>query len=432
MRNLLVTYTNIHCNVEADQSTVQKLTALRATIKAAAVDEHYTTAYASVRVPYDTAMLDAVGTRAQEIGAVDLCVVIGIGGSSLGFRAVYDALQDQATILPHQLLMLETVDTPTTQAALLRIEAALAQNQRVHVTAISKSGATTETLALWRVIQPVLRAHNPDAWHQMVTIITDADSPLDMYACEQNIATLSMPRMVGGRYSIFSPVGLFPLLVCGIDCEALLSGARQAIDEALTLPLEQTFAYKHAVALQGAYAQGYVVQDTFIFSAWCFTVGLWYRQLAAESLGKKRASDNAVFNMIPTVSLGSTDLHSIGQLYLSGARNFWTTFLLVQESDSIKTSNDQSLDRCVASLNNRSLTDIMHAITQGTQKAYQELGVPFSVITLSERSSFTIGYLLQSYMLAIIYAGELLGVDPFNQPDVERYKAITREELLQS
>lgn len=432
MQSDMVTYSCDQLKFVIDESAQQKLIALRATLKATVADEQYATLYASVRLPYDAAIINVVCERAQAVGPLDLCVVIGIGGSSVGFRAVYDALQDQSTILPHQLLVLETVDTPATQAALLRIEAALAQNQRVHVTVISKSGTTTETIALWRVIQPILRAHNPDAWHAMVTIITDKDSPLDAYARAHNIATLSIPRMVGGRYSIFSPVGLFPLLVCGIDCEALLSGARQAIDDTLTLPLEQTFAYQHAVALQGSYAQGYAVHDTFIFSNWCFTIGLWYRQLAAESLGKKRASESAVFNMIPTVSLGSTDLHSIGQLYLSGACNFWTTFLIVQENNELKTSNDQSLDRCVASLNNRSLTDIMHAITQGTQKAYQELGVPFSVITLSERSSFTIGYLLQSYMFAIIYAGELLGVDPFNQPDVERYKAITREELLQS
>ncbi len=426
----MVTYTNAHCTFEADPLTTQKLIALRATIKSAAADEQYTTAYASVRLPHDAAMLDAVRTRAQEVGGVDLCVIIGIGGSSLGFRAVHDALQDQATLLPHQLLVLETVDTPSMQVALLQLDAALIQEQRIHVTVISKSGTTTETIALWRIVQPILRAHNPDAWHKMVTIITDADSPLDVYAREHTIATLSIPKIVGGRYSVFSPVGLFPLLLCGIDCDALLSGARQAIDDALTMPLEQTFAYQHAVALQQAYAQGYVVHDTFIFSNWCFTIGLWYRQLAAESLGKKHTSDNTVFSMIPTVSLGSTDLHSIGQLYLSGARNFWTTFLIVQESDVIKTSVDHNLDSCVASLNDRSLTDIMHAITQGTQKAYQELGVPFSVITLSERSPFSVGYLLQSYMLAIIYAGELLGVDLFNQPDVERYKAITRE-LLQ-
>lgn len=429
MQPHMVTYSSDSLNFTTDSAITQKLTALRAIIKAAVIDNQYATPYASVRLPYDAAIMNVVRERAQAVGPLDLCVLIGIGGSSLGFRAVYDALQDQTTILPHQLLVLETVDTPSTQSALLQIEATLLEKQRVHVTLISKSGTTTETLALWRVIQPILRAHNSDAWQQMVTILTDKDSPLDMYARQHAIATFNIPKMVGGRYSVFSSVGLFPLLVCGIDIEVLCAGARQAIDDALQNKEEQSFALQHARALQHAYAQGYAVHDTFIFSNWCLTIGLWYRQLAAESLGKKRASENAVFNMIPTVSLGSTDLHSIGQLYLSGARNFWTTFLIVQESDSIKTSNDQSLDPCVAFLNNRSLADIMHAITQGTQRAYQKLGVPFSVITLSERSSFTIGYLLQSYMLATIYAGELLGVDPFNQPDVELYKTITRELL---
>ena len=136
--------------------------------------------------------------------------------------------------------------------------------------------------------------------------------------------------------------------------------------------------------------------------------------------------EDMVVDMIPTVSIGSTDLHSIGQLYLSGAQNVWTTFIITHERDDLKTGKDNALDACVPGLSNCALTDIMRAIIDGTMAAYQERSVPFSVITLCERSPYTIGYQMQSYMLAIMYAGELLGVNPFDQPDVERYKSVTR------
>jgi glucose-6-phosphate isomerase len=172
------------------------------------------------------------------------------------------------------------------------------------------------------------------------------------------------------------------------------------------------------------------VHDTFIFSSWCATIGLWHRQLVAESLGKKQTTGDKVVTIFPTVSVGSTDLHSIGQLYLSGARGFITTFLIMQEHDDIKTNTDHSLDRSVTSLNDRSLAEIMNIIFEATLKAYQDRTNPCSVIALPERSPKMIGNLLQNYMLAIMHAGALLDVNPFDQPDVERYKVITRT-LLQ-
>ncbi len=400
-------------------------------IRSAVDDTQYSTSYASVRLPFDAPMLQAVEARVKDIGPIDHVVVIGIGGSSLGFKAVYDALQDQASMPSRSIIVLETVDTPSVVAALKHIDYVLTQKLRVHVCVISKSGTTTETITLWRMVQPVLQEHAAHQWHIGVTIITDAGSVLEQYAHDHKIAVLHIPPLVGGRYSVLSSVGLFPLMLCGIDGDVVHAGARDALTDATTLPLQDTFPFKHACALQAAYNNCYEVHDTFIFSPWCATLGLWYRQLAAESLGKMSTVEDMIVDMIPTVSIGSTDLHSIGQLYLSGAQNFWTTFLIVHEHNVIKTNDDHALDRCVQSLNNRSLNAIMSAIIQGTMAAYQERGVPFSVVTLPERSPYAIGYLLQSYMLAIIYAGELLGVNPFDQPDVERYKSITRTLLDQ-
>lgn len=392
-------------------------------------DEMYSSAYASIYCPFDSKMQHVLRTRVLEVGIIDYCILIGIGGSSLGFRAIYDALQDQVLLKQQNVCVLETVDSASIAAAVSALEVKLAKKARVHVSVISKSGATTETIAIWRVIQPILQKHDPVGWAKKVTIITDAESPLAVYAHDHAIATLDLPALVGGRYSVFSFVGLFPLALCGLDIEGLITGARDAVDEATMQPLQNVMPLQHAIALLAAYQHGYQVHDTFIFSTWCTTIGLWYRQLAAESLGKARERDQKVIVMIPTVSVGSTDLHSIGQLYLSGADNFWTTHMIVQEDSVVKTNSDHALDACVSLLNNRPLTEIMTAIMQGTLQAYQEAKIPFSILTITKRTPYTVGYVMQSYMLAIMYAGALLEVNPFNQPDVERYKKFTRELL---
>lgn len=426
-----INYTSNFDPIPLDDAATKKITAVREAIKATVSDGHYTTPYSSVYLPYDSAIHRAIDQRAIEVGIIDLCVVIGIGGSSLGFRAVYDALQDQARVQSQNVIVLETVDTPAIKAALARIETVLSKKQRVHVSVISKSGTTTETIALWRVVQPVLQKANPGAWHKQVTIITDAGSPLELYAQEYTITVLHIPELVGGRYSVFSPAGLFPLLQCGINLNDLLAGAREAVDDMLKKPLTESFPYLYGSLFYIAHTYTFPVHDTFVFSNWCATIGLWHRQLVAESLGKKQNNGDKVVNIFPTVSIGSTDLHSIGQLYLSDARGFMTTFLVVPEKDELDTGNDHSLDSCVPVLNNRSLAEIMNIIFEGTLKAYQECKNPSSVIALSNRSPKTIGYLLQSYMLAIMHAGAMLDVNPFDQPDVERYKTIVRNLLQQ-
>jgi glucose-6-phosphate isomerase len=425
-----ISYTSNFDPIPLDDAAAKKVAAVRDAVKAAMHEEQYTTPYSSVRLLYDSAMHRAVDQRAIEVGIIDLCVVIGIGGSSLGIRAVYDALQDQARVQAQNVIVLETVDTPSVKVALQQIEAALIRQKRVHVSVISKSGTTTETIALFRVVQPLLQKNNPGAWHKQGTIITDAGSPLEQYAKEHKIAVLHIPQLVGGRFSVFSPAGLFPLLQCGINLNDLLAGAREAVDDMLKNSLTESFPYLYGSLFYIAHKYTFPVHDTFIFSSWCATIGLWHRQLVAESLGKKQTTGDKVVTIFPTVSVGSTDLHSIGQLYLSGARGFITTFLIMQEHDDIKTNTDHSLDRSVTSLNDRSLAEIMNIIFEATLKAYQDRTNPCSVIALPERSPKMIGNLLQNYMLAIMHAGALLDVNPFDQPDVERYKVITRT-LLQ-
>jgi len=379
-------------------------------VENASKDFNYATSHASIACPFDITMHKQVHEHAAKIGPLDYCVVIGIGGSSLGFRAVYEALQDTATIPSDRVLFLETIDAPAVKQAYTILDSALKNGARVHVCVISKSGTTLETVTLWQIIQPLLAMRKPKDWYTHVTIITDENSPLAAYAQTHNITCMKIPKLVGGRYSVCSPVGLMPLSMCGIDINSFCAGARDAVTMLCTG--QNSMPFNHASALVWAYTHNYHVHDTFIFSTWCAALGQWYRQLAAESLGKADAR-GTIFSMIPTVSIGSTDLHSIGQLYFSGARNFWTTIILLNEK---KFSSNK-------------LTEIMHALAHATLQTYQDLAIPFSVLELPERSAYTIGFVMQSYMLAIMQAGKHLELNPFNQPNVERYKILAHAQL---
>jgi glucose-6-phosphate isomerase len=398
-------------------------------IQKATSDSTYSSLYASVHCSFDIPTREKIALRVSAIGTVDYAVIIGIGGSILGFRAIYEALQDYATIKKNHICILETIDSAAVITALDMLRSVLEKKLCVHIIVISKSGTTTETISLWRVVHPLLETYYPDNWQTLVTIITDTGSPFETYAHEHSITVLNIPPLVGGRYSVFSAAGLFPLALCGIALQPILDGAQNAISVLQNRPLQTSFPVQHALALSSAYYNNYQVHDTFIFSTWCSTIGLWYRQLSAESLGKINIHGKQIA-MIPTVSIGSTDLHAIGQLYLSGAHNFWTTFITLNELDTVYISQDNALNTCAPSLHNRSLNDIMTIINTATIQAYHNRNIPYSHITLTVRSPYTIGYLMQSYMLAIMYAASLFEVNAFDQPNVEEYKKITRQLLI--
>ena len=396
----------------------------------------YKTDYASLSLSSDADLLRTVKEVIDEKRnfAPRIIVVIGIGGSSLGARAVYEVLSygkthNEVHRAPH-CLFITTVDSGYTNSVYRRCEDVLANGQDILVTVISKSGTTTETIANAQIFLKLLADHNK-SYKDYVVVITNEDSPLCKTARQHEMTCLFVPKLVGGRFSVFSAVGLFPLGMLGIDIEALLAGAHSMKDICSDANIMNNPAALSAAILYAQYQKGYVIHDTFLFSLALHGLGSWYRQLMGESIGKERDRQGKRVNVgiTPTVSVGSDDLHSVAQLYLGGPHNRITTFVSVPQKKSIEVPSNTPFDSLVPMIQGKSFATIMSAIEQGTKMAYQKNKRPYMTIDMPERSAHAVGQWLQLKMVEIMYLGFLFSINPFDQPQVELYKKETREIL---
>ena len=395
------------------------------------LDHTYTDAESSLCLPDDDDVLEAVQALASEkiTSQLKYHIVVGIGGSNLGTRAVYDALRGQRDMLPGhfpRLLFAETTDPEWLRTIVDLIEG-LDSKQEVLVTVVSKSGGTTETIANFEIIASMLTERFGTATDRFVAI-TDESSRLWDEAIAQSIAVLPIPATVGGRYSVLSAVGLFPLATVGIDVVQLLQGARELLDHCLE---EHSYAAESAAVLALQLKQGYAINDNFLFHPELESLGKWYRQLMGESIGKEHdVRGEAVHTGItPTVSLGSTDLHSVGQLYLGGPKDKLTTFVSALPSGGLGLPQERLFPQLLPMLNGKTAEDIMHAILEGTKIAYQKAGLPYMEVVLDAIDERSLGAFLQFKMLEMMYLGTLLNVNSFDQPNVEAYKIETKRLL---
>jgi len=391
---------------------------------------------ACVNLPDDKEMLKKIEEIVQDKKRLnpEYLAVIGIGGSNLGTIAVQEAVLGK---LHNQLnpsmkvLYADTVDTDYINGIVKLIEPSLKDGGNVIVNCISKSGITTETAVNFEVILNVLRKYKKDI-ENYVVVTSDKDSELWKLGVEKGFDNLEIPQRVGGRYSVLSAVGLFPLGLLGIDIEALINGAKSTRDLCINYDVEENPAAKSASIQYQHYKRGINIFDLFLFSNDLESLGKWNRQLVAESLGKEynKKGEKVNAGLTPTVSVGSTDLHSVVQLYLGGPFDKFTTFVSVQNNfTSLKVPNQIDYRELVEGTRGKSLQTIMNAIFEGTKAAFKEKKRPFTEITLPDKSEYSIGQFLQFKMVETIYLGYLLDVNPFGQPNVESYKKETRKTL---
>ena len=394
----------------------------------------YKTPYASLSLPSDDASLADIQCVIKEKQALEpsILVVIGMGGSNLGACAVHEALSgffynEQNPAL--RVYFADTLDVDYIKSIYQACDAALQKGSNVLLAVISKSGTTTETIANAQLFADLLQKYKQD-YTQYIVAITDKGSKLWDTAHKQNITCLSVPQLVGGRFSVFSAVGLFPLGMLGVAIKDLLSGAESMKKPCTDSEFADNPAALSAAILYEQYQHGCTIHDTFLFVRRLHCFGMWYRQLVGESLGK-RADDEKKerVGITPTVSVGPTDLHSVAQLYLGGPYNRITTFISAQLDSSIQVPVKNIFDSLVPMIQGKSYAVIMRAIELGTQRAYHEQKRPFMTLELPEISAYYVGQLMQMKMLEIMYLGFLFQVNPFDQPQVELYKKETRKIL---
>lgn len=401
---------------------------------AAAYQFAYDTPYASVNLPFDAEMVRLVESVVQDKQKkrIAALIVIGIGGSSLGAKAVHEALNGlyyNERTAHTKLYFVETVDSDAVADVLTLTQEMLQRGEDVLVNCISKSGSTTETIANYELFIQLLKSSYADQWHEQVVVTTDKDSLLWQLAEKNDIARLTIPARVGGRYSVFSAAGLFPLAFVGIDIQTLLDGAQRMFNLCTNLALHDNPAALSAAIIVEQYSKSITIHDMFLFSPELSAIGSWYRQLVGESLGKLSSQDVEV-GITPTVSIGSTDLHSVGQLYLGGPKKTSTTFVTIQKHvATCLVPHYPEFEQLVAHIQTKPLSSIMDAIIRGTLAAYDDKRLAYMLFQLPKKNPYYIGQLLQLKMVEVMYIGHLLQVNPFDQPHVEQYKVETRKIL---
>jgi glucose-6-phosphate isomerase len=214
---------------------------------------------------------------------------------------------------------------------------------------------------------------------------------------------------------------LLPLSLAGLEIEELRRGAREARERSLE---PDGPAARAAAALHENYEQGRGIHDMFVFSKELESLGKWFRQLTAESLGKD--GDNGATGITPLVSVGSVDLHSMQQLYMGGPDDKVHSLVSVGSDHSVDIPSIDGLDKGPEGMNQEHLMD---AIEQGVEEAFSEAGIPFIQVGLDDRSEVEVGAFLQHKMIETMILGRLLEVNAFNQPNVESYKQATRDIL---
>ena len=392
----------------------------------------------SLLLPFDARILGDVNDTVKKVRTPHLkyILVVGIGGSALGTQAIYDACypnEDMRTDSVPRIIIFDTASERKLSDFFRFAADQITAKDELVINVVSKSGKTVETLANFEALFAYFSKRFGGIADRVV-VTTDQGSPLYHTAVQRGFKTLLVPHSVGGRYSVFSPVGLFPLALTGIDVPALLEGARDAAVLA-TGASEKNVALQSASIIMTHYTHGIRIHNTFLFAPEMHSVGEWYAQLVGESIGKEKdAEGNIVYaGITPLTSMGTNDLHSLAQLYLGGPRDKFTTFIFgttpLRNRDGIVLPSKGVFPDDDFRLAGKCVGEVFTAIFEAVRETYTERGLPFVVFDMRIIDEFSLGWLMQIKMLEIIYLAKMMNVNAFNQPNVEEYKIRTRKRL---
>lgn len=384
-------------------------------------NKSYTLPESALFIAQDTEYQKNIKKKLSRFARSQHVILVAIGGSLQGTHAVYKACRPKNA---PRLTIVDSIEDKYTEDT----ERIIGNAKSVHeisLIVVSKSGSTTETMLNAFTIISLGEKKFGEAFLKRVIFIGNDDTPFLEAGKKKNILCFTLPNTIGGRFSVFTAVGIVPLTLLGINIPAFLRGARDAIlkeslDTIETSAVELTL---HAYA-------GVRVVNFFTFNRRLRACALWYRQLLAESIGKNQTKSSLPFThqLLPIVST-SSDLHSVAELYLGGYTGIYTHFLYYKEPTKNRLPTSHWMLDHIPFLKSKKSTVIKDIITEGVLHAYNDQLLPYRYTTLPKCSEYEIGFLLTTLMAEVMYVGHLLNVDTFDQPSVEFYKKYVRAEL---
>ena len=367
-------------------------------------------------VNYDKEELARIKKDAQYVrDHFDILVVCGIGGSYLGARSALEALKGLKSDDKLEIIFMGQTFSPNYVAQVLNY----LKGKNFAINVISKSGTTTETSISFRLLKELLESQiGKEKAKKAIYATTDKEKGALKTLCNnEGYATYVLPSDIGGRYSVFTAVGTFPLACAGIDVEAMIKGAAKAREEIQSLPLKDNMCYQYAVMRDYMYRHNKPVEMYVTYEPQMSQISEWLKHLFGESEGKEHKG------LYPSSATFSTDLHSLGQYVQDGTPLLFETIINVMEpKQDIVIPHDQDDLDGLNYLEGKNLAFVNQKAFEGTLQAHEDGGVPCNVFYIDKLDEYNLGYLLYLFMRACAMSAYMLDINPFNQPGLEVYK----------
>ncbi len=352
----------------------------------------------------------------------DALIVIGIGGSYIGARACIEALDHSF----YNIIPKDKRNTPeiyfvgnNISSKYLRDLFDVIEGKDISINVISKSGTTTETAIAFRFFKDYMEEkYGKIEAAKRIYVTTDRElGTLKQLAINEAYESFIIPDDVGGRYSIFTAVGLLPIAVAGIDIDKLMEGALAGMLEYSNLDLEKNPCYQYAIIRNILYRRGKEIEILINYEPGLQYLAEWWKQLYAESEGKDGRG------IYPGSANFTTDLHSIGQLIQDGKRNIFETTINIEiPRDDIEIKVNEDNYDGLNFLDGKTMDHINKKAFEGTIMAHVKGNVPNLIINVPKLNEYFFGKLIYFFEKSCAISGYLSGVNPFNQPGVEEYK----------
>ncbi len=353
----------------------------------------------------------------------DTMVVLGIGGSALGNKALYNALKTERN-LQRKLYVYDNVDPVYLHEILSAIDL-----ECTLFNVITKSGTTAETMAGYMILLDLIKTRFPNDYQKRVIITTDKEKGfLRQIINQEGYASFVVPNNVGGRFSVLTDVGLLSSAFVGINIDELLQGAALMRKRCENTSIMENPAYLNGLLHFLYMREGKNISVMMPYSNSLYDFADWYRQLWAESLGKRydRKGREIYVGQTPVKALGTTDQHSQVQLYTEGPSDKVFTFLSVEKFQHDYVIPDLHPDRAeVSYLGGKKLSELLNAERFATEIALTKAGRPNCNLIFSEIDELTLGEAIMMYEIQTVFTGKLLNINPLDQPGVEAGKIAT-------